>query len=101
MSDFNQALFWPAFKAAGFLRPALVKQSGRLAATVDVGYVEPETLRFDQTRSKDYEIEYQCADLPALAEGDMVTFLDADGVPIPKAKFRVREAPFVTDVIVE
>lgn len=93
---FDASVFWPAFKAAGMLRPVKVKQ-----AVVWVGYVEPDTLRFDQTRSTDYEIEYQTADLPNLAQGDPVLLLDAALVPIAKAKFRVREAPFVPDIPAE
>lgn len=89
---------WQALADAGMLRRALVKQRGKPAATVWVGYEEPATMRFGGARSIDYQIEYQFADLPFLVEGDSVTLLDNSDIPVPKQKFVVRESPFVSDI---
>ena len=96
MSDFDRSLFWPELKSAGMLRSALVKQSGRLPVTVDVKYEQPTNAIFGQAASQDHQIEYQAADLPALTEGDPVSFLDDAGVVIRAERFKVREAPFVS-----
>lgn len=96
MSDAVKAAYWPAFKAAGFLRPALVKQSGKPAVTVDVKYTQPSARRFDgSVGSQEHSMKYQRDDLPYLREGDPVSFLDADGVVIRAERFKVREAWFV------
>ena len=95
--DAIEAQFWPAMKLSGMLRTVRVKPSGKPVIDVDVVCSEPDSIRFDATISKDYSIEYQYTDLPTLAEGDPVTLLDADSMPLPKGKFRVRMAPMVTD----
>jgi hypothetical protein len=98
MSAFDQSIFWPSFKVVGFLKLATVKQSGAPVKDVDVGYVEPDREGFvGRARSKDYEIEYQVADLPRLAEGDAVTIW-ADDTKASGVKFRVRESPFVPEI---
>jgi len=99
---FDASLFWPAFRDAGLLRLATVKmRAGGPAVDVDVGYVEPDMPRFGTAvRSRDYEIEYQTADLSKLAEGDTLTVWD-DREKTSGVKFRVREAPFVPDTAIE
>lgn len=92
--------FWAANKDAGFLDPALVKQSGKPAVTVDVKLIQPSERRFDGVvLSQEYEIKYRYNDLPALAEGDPVSILDGDGVVIRAKRFKVRESPFVPDEV--
>lgn len=98
MTAFDRSVFWPAYKAAGFLRPALVKQSGKPAATVDIKYVQPDEQRLDgAVASRDHAIKYQHADLPFLAEGDAVSMLDANGVVIKTERFRVRQVPMISN----
>lgn len=98
LADTYGPVFWAADKAAGMLDPALVKQSGRPAATVDVKLIQPHGRGFDgAVLSQDFEIKYRRDDLPNLSEGDPVSFLDEDGVVIRSKRFRVREAPFVPD----
>lgn len=99
---FDPSLFWTAFRDAGFLKLATVKmRTGGAAVDVHVGYVEPDRERFGGgARSKDYEIEYQAADLPKLAEGDAVTIW-TDDTKVSGTKFRIREAPFVPEVPAE
>lgn len=102
MSDFDQSVFYPAFKAAGFTKLATVKQSGAPVKDVDVDYVEPDTERFgSDVRSKDYQIEYQAADLPKLVEGDAVTIWVDYTKSAVRGKFRVRQSPFVPEVPAE
>lgn len=96
--DFDRSVFWPELKAAGMLRSALVRQSGRSVAVVDVKYVQPTELRLDGSQgSQQHSIKYQHHDLPRLAEGDLVTMLDDDGKEIRSERFRVREAPAIVD----
>lgn len=93
---FDQSLFWPAFRAAGLLRLATVTISG---GDVDawVSYRSPDALRMDgRTRSTEYEMEFQTADLAGLAAADAVTIW-ADADKTSGVAFRVREAPFNDD----
>lgn len=80
--------FWPAFKRAGMLEPIDVLLPGctELTRGVFVSWAEPD---FDAlgNQSKQYEIEYQFADMPALAEGCQVV---RRGV-----RYEVRQPPFV------
>lgn len=94
--DFDRSVFWPEFKAAGMLRSAWVKQAGRAAVTVDVKYEQPTTRIFGAQASQDQTITYQAADLPYLAEDDLLTFLDADGNQILRERFKVREPAYVS-----
>lgn len=94
---FDPSTFWPAFRAAGMLTFATLKQKGG-AVDVWVGFNRPDRPRFDGTsRSHDYEIEYQHADAPRLAEGDAVT-LWTDATKASGTKYVVREEPFVSEV---
>ena len=89
MSDFDESLFWPEFKAAGFLDIATVT-SGGVTKDVDVDFAMPDRERFGSSaRSRDYEIEYQFSDLPDLAEGDPVV--------IKGISYYVRQSPYVPD----
>lgn len=85
MEQFDAAVFWLAFRDAGLLVVANVRQSGAPAKNVDVGLVRPGEVMGFGFVSTEYEIEYQSADLPKLGEGNAVT--------IGAEKFRVREAP--------
>jgi hypothetical protein len=90
MPDPHAFVFWPEFKAAGFLDAATVT-SGGVTVDVDVAYERPDTLRFDnQTRSTEHLIEYQHHDLPDLAEGDELVIENI-------GSFKVRSVPFVSD----
>lgn len=95
--DAMDADLWAAIVDAGMTRKVRVKPSGRPTVDVDVTWKEPDSVRFDQSVSKEYSIEYQYSDLPTLAMDDPVTLLDADGEVIAKSKFKVREAPRVSD----
>lgn len=94
MTDFDESVFWDEFKDVGFLRPVRVKQKGRAVANVDVKWSQPNSELLG-SQSIDYQMEYQHSDLPALAEGDPVTLLDADGNVISGGKYEVRSSPFV------
>lgn len=96
MNDFDRSIFWPEFKAAGMLRVASVKQAGKSATIVDVKYSQP-TDTLSQQLSQEHSIKYQHADLPNLAEGDTVSFLDAAGAVIRAERFRVRSAALVSN----
>lgn len=87
---FGASLLWAAFSDEGMLYSAQIT-SGGSTFSANVGFTRPDTLRLDgMTRSTDYEIEYQAADAPTLAEGDSVAI---DGT-----SYRVRSAPFVSDI---
>lgn len=88
MSDFDSSLFWPAFSAAGMLREASTMLPGDVRATTfRVGFRRPDVNPITGMQSADFEIEYQYADAPTLAEGAEVLI---DGV-----LYRVRQAPEV------
>lgn len=89
MSLFDDAVagLWPAFKQAGMLSVAMIT-SGGTTFVIDVGFSMPDMDRLGRgVLSRDYEIEYQHADAPELAEDDAVVI---DGVT-----YRVREAPYI------
>lgn len=91
-SDAFAAAHQAASVAVGFTERVKVKQ-----AIVAVDYWEPDSYRNNGSISKEYGIEYITSDLPNLAEGDIVVFIDADGNPIPKRKFKVRSTPYVSE----
>lgn len=95
--DAMEAELWTAGVGAGMTRTVRVKPFSRPSVDVAVIWSEPDSVRFDQSVSKEYSIEYQYSDLPALAVDDLVTLLDADGEVIARSKFKVREAPRVSD----
>lgn len=85
-----------AFIESGIWRPALVKQTGKPAVTVYVGYEQPtERIWGNAVGTDQHTIRYAAADLPALREGDSVKLLDAAGAVIATKRFIVREAPYV------
>jgi hypothetical protein len=69
MAAWDESVFWPAFKDAGLLVPAVINGG---SPVVYVGYEEPDVLLLDGSQSKQYMIEYQLDDVPDLAEGDAV-----------------------------
>ena len=92
MTPFDSSLFWPAFKAAGILTEISVmpKDCALKPYSMWVSFEEPEVvLMLTGMQSKQYQIEYQTADAPALAEGDTVT--------IGEYTYTVRASPFVPD----
>jgi hypothetical protein len=89
VSDFDSAVFFPAFAAAGMLFDASTVLPGHTKATeFKVGFRKPDVNPITGMQSADYEIEYQYWDAPTLAEGHAVI---VDGV-----LYRVRSAPQVT-----
>lgn len=98
MSDFDRTIFWPEFKAAGFLRAARVRQEGHAPVDCDVKYTQPTDFKFGGAiGSQEHSIKYQHSDLPYLGEGSTVEFLDAEGEVIRAERFKVRQASAVSD----
>lgn len=97
--DFDTTVLWPVFKSAGMLRRVSIKtRIGGAENKGDVGYRAPSVLKIDGSAiSQEYRIEYQAADFPKLGEGDVVTFLDDDDVPIAGMKFKVRAPSYVSE----
>lgn len=86
MSAFNEAVFFPAAKAAGMLVRAKALLAGENEPVeFDVDYCEPSVDAMTGVQSTDYEIEYQYADMPDLEEGTQVI--------IKGALFLVRQDP--------
>ena len=83
------AAMWPEFKAAGMLHVATDADGD-----FDVSFKRPGELMLNNGAiSNEYQIEYQHADRPLLAEGLALTLADPDGVAL--GSFRVRRAPFI------
>lgn len=97
MIGFDESVFWPAMQSVNMLTPVRVKQSGKPAVDVHVEWFEPDLIMASGAQSRAYDMKYQTADLPALAEKDVVQWLDAGGLPIKDKKFEVREPPRVSD----
>lgn len=94
MTDWDEAAFWPALKDAGMLIEARVVLPGcNYVTAAFVSYEEPDIEVLDGTLSKQYQIEYQVADLPTLCEG-VELILD---LPTGCAKFVVRDAERVAE----
>ena len=90
----NRAIFWPTFIAAGFTRRAKIGKN-----IVHVIYRAPTELLFGgRQQSNEHTIYYQDADLPNLAEGDSVVFVDEDGAKIKGQTYKVRRAPWTSDI---
>lgn len=90
MSAFEdgRAAMWPAFKDAGFLVAASTQLPGCTEPTeFDVALRKPDVNPITGVQSRDYEMEYQHADAPTLAEGAEVI---VDGV-----MYRVRSEPTI------
>jgi hypothetical protein len=85
------AALYPAFKAAGMLS---VATDG--AGAFDVDFRRPPKLigTYQNEISNEYEIEYQHADRPNLAEGDTLTL---SGTPHASdaGTYRVRKPPYI------
>lgn len=88
MSDFDSAVFWPAFAAAGMLVEASTVLPGEIRPTTFmVDFRRPDVNPITGAQSADYEIEYQFTDAPTLEEGAEVI--------VAGALYRVRQAPAV------
>ena len=89
MNDFDASVFWPAFQAAGMLHKATDADGD-----FDVSFKRPGELMLNNGAiSNEYQIEYQHADRPLLAEGLALTIEDPHGNAL--GSFRVRRAPFI------
>ena len=98
MNDFDTSVFWPAFKDAGMLKRVSVKpRAGGATLFGDVLLRMPDRPAGTNAQSREYEIEYQVADFPKLAEGDVLQVLDSDDAPVAGMKFKVRRAAYVSD----
>lgn len=90
MSDFDESVFWPEYKAAGMLREATTVLDGCVTVKrFDVRYQRPDVDPFTGARSSDHLIEYQHCDAPTLREGNEVIIGDV--------LYRVRENPYVDE----
>jgi len=93
MPIWNEAVFWPTFKAVGFLSKARVLVEGSSEPVcVDVDYHKPDFDMVTGMRSREYTMEYQTDDLPTLGEGDQVEIEETNGTV---SMFVVREEPAV------
>jgi hypothetical protein len=91
VNDWNEAVFWPAFKAAGMLDVAQVLLAGSdVPLSVDVDFSKVDVNPMTGVQSTDYEIEYQFDDLPTLAEDDQVI--------IRATLYRVRQVPRIEGI---
>ncbi|RKP43798.1 head-tail joining protein [Pararobbsia silviterrae] len=80
---FDAGVFWAAFAAAGMLKTAYVDD---VPGGVQVGFATPDQLDLDgQVTVAEYQIEYQAADLPALARGSIIK--------VDEVCYRVRRPP--------
>lgn len=87
----NEYVFWPEFKKAGMLDSASVLYAGQnVAKDVDVAFSKVDVNPFTGVQSTDYEMEYQYADLPELAEDDQVI--------IKGTLYRVRQVPRIEGI---
>lgn len=96
--DFDDALFYPAFAAAGMLLLAETQLPGCTEPTTfSVSYRRPSVNPITGAVSADHEIEYQQKDAPTLAEGAQVVVnhvRDVDGVTVTtRVLYRVRQSP--------
>jgi hypothetical protein len=84
-------LLWPVFKAQGMLVEAVVSSldTPPVETTADVRLNLPDLLLGTGALSRDYEIEFQAADLPDLDEGHQVV--------IGGDTYRVRESPYIPE----
>jgi hypothetical protein len=86
----QNAKFWPAFKAAGYLVEAsAVAPGGTEPTTFDVELLAPEEHPLTGVRSVEWTMEYQTHDAPWLREGAEVV---VDGV-----LYRMRANPQPSD----
>lgn len=72
---FDPSIFWSAFSRAGMLVEATYHPAaGPAVPGIQVGFTQPDVLMMgDMVQSTDYAIEYQTADMPALARGETIT----------------------------
>jgi len=84
---FDPNVFWSAFGRAGLLTGAVYRPAaGPAVPGIQVGFTRPDVLLLgDMVQSTDYAIEYQTADMPALAIGETLA-IGAD-------TYRVRRNP--------
>lgn len=70
-----------------------IASGGGVRTEVKVRWKEPDNESLSGQRSRDYAIEYRVADMPDLAEGEVLAIEDrAAGCP---SDFKVREEPYV------
>ena len=101
MTDFAdlRAEMKSEFAAAGLWIPIRVTSDASPPVVTDThaNYRAPDNVRVNGSISDDHEIEYVAADLPTLAEGHLVDFLDDAGDPLAGRSFKVRQPPYITD----
>lgn len=88
--SWNEAVFWPAFEAAGMLVDAQVLFAGTdVPIAAKVSFCAPTVNPMTGVQSYDYEVEYQHADWPELDEADQVIVEGG----VYQGLYRVRQAP--------
>lgn len=95
---FDPSLFWPSAAKSGLLaHPYATATIGGIDRDAAVDSIAPDVLKLSgASRSTEYEIEYQAADWPGLAQGDIVKLWD-DATKTTGRRFRVREPSYVPD----
>lgn len=99
MTDFDDARseFKQAYIDSSMWLPIRVtsQDSPPVVMETYAGYRQPTDIVYGQENTQSYRIEFVESDLPNLAEGDTVEFLDSSGNVITAMRFKVRESPFV------
>lgn len=92
--DFHSAEFWDAFaEEPGMLAKCyFVAPGGDVRQSCLVRWKEPDRETLTGQQSKDFEIEYRRADMPDLAEDDLLSIEEPVGCT---SDFRVRQHPYV------
>lgn len=91
---FHSDELWQACTDAGmFVECTFARRGCTELKTVMVAWREPDNELMNGSRSKDFEIEYRVADMPDLAEGDLLSIEEPNGACV--ADYRVREDPYV------
>ncbi|MFG6413804.1 hypothetical protein ACG02S_07810 [Roseateles sp. DC23W] len=74
----DNSIFFAAFRAAGFLKPAVYKPGQPGEKSFDCQWQSPDMLLLaDEAQGAEFLIEFQTADLPPLRIDDRI---DVDGV---------------------
>lgn len=93
MSSFHSDAFWKAFEKAGMLATCyFIAPGGSVRKSCKVRWTEADVETLGGQQTKDFEIEYRHADMPNLAEGDVLSIDEPIGC---NSDYHVREAPYV------
>ena len=94
LTMYTETIFWPVFEATGMLTDVEVVAKGTARAIAGkVLFRRPDQYLTTGTVSREFAMEYQHADFPALARGDQVLIATGDNV----MRFEVRENPTIED----